>query len=367
MLSLSDKMRKTFALWRSTDNDGERQAARAALQRMANDVGATFGDIFNLDDAERRPTDDAAASMFWGFDDFQEMKEPGYKAQCAWEIAAKSAARAARKKALIEKYGSVEAGLEPCDRERLILIAVKPWRKASKRPHQRWTHSLDGWHDGISQTIPPHVDAAIRGAYSLPATFAEARAEADYWRLRMIEMEDLLDDRYGDCALDLVAETRMRIVERLIESELVAKTPADVLIRFKLYLDREFSDRDTEIAIFKDLERIVTAGAADMSSAPGADISTHEAAHDGATRRSPVTVQREQIAAAILADASRTDRSIARELGCSPTTVGKVRAAAGLNGASRSVQRAGQTFEARYGRGRGDSPTPAKSAGILDK
>jgi hypothetical protein len=74
--------------------------------------------------------------------------------------------------------------------------------------------------------------------------------------------------------------------------------------------------------------------------------------HDGLAAASAVggnaPVQSGQIATAIAANPSRTDRSIARELGCSATTVGKVREALGLKGVRQSVQRGEQTFQPAY-------------------
>jgi hypothetical protein len=104
---------------------------------------------------------------------------------------------------------------------------------------------------------PAHVEAAIRGAYPLPETFAAARAEFSYWRERRHEMEDLLEGHFGDSGLDMVAELRMDIVERLIERDLPVKSPADLLERFRLYRAREWSNVDTEKQLFDDLERIV--------------------------------------------------------------------------------------------------------------
>jgi|GEM_PF-7113334 len=57
------------------------------------------------------------------------------------------------------------------------------------------------------------------------------------------------------------------------------------------------------------------------------------------------TEKRKRIEAALRSDPSRSDRAIARDLGCSPTTVGKVRTALGLTDAVRTVHRGGQTYQ----------------------
>ena len=53
------------------------------------------------------------------------------------------------------------------------------------------------------------------------------------------------------------------------------------------------------------------------------------------------------VAVALAVNPSRTDREIARELRCSPTTVGRARAAAGLACGVRAVRRKGQAYGMR--------------------
>lgn len=63
-----------------------------------------------------------------------------------------------------------------------------------------------------------------------------------------------------------------------------------------------------------------------------------------------------EILAALVADPSRSDRDVARACGCSPTLVGRVRAAAGLAKRVREVRRGGRAYTmALSGSG---APTP---------
>ncbi|MCW2286224.1 hypothetical protein M2323_004037 [Rhodoblastus acidophilus] len=343
MKRLDPKLVKVIALWRGTEHEGERQSARARIETLAAQVGMTVEEAISQDEAERNAGTADGVNVLHGFDDFMEAREPGYKARRARERSEKIAARVARRKVLLERFDSEEAITAPCERERLILDAVKPWRTVRKPPYERWTDALDGWSDAWSNP-PAHIDAAIRCAYPLPMTFAEALAEHDYWEARGLELADAWNtDRSGE-ELDLAACWRARTVERLIEFELVAKDAADVLARFRFYRARECHDRKAETAIFNDLERIVMEAAANVSSEDTCAQTSVSAAGS-----IPATVQRGQIEAAIAADPSRSDRSVARELGCSPTTVGKVRASMGLGAVARSVQRGGQMFAARYG------------------
>ncbi len=170
-----ERLAKIIALWRSTQHDGERQAARAKGKRLAKQLGMSFEDAVVADDVHHHPRN---GDIFAGFDDFMEAKEPGYKAAAAREKAEKIAAREARRKAIIERYGSAEAALAPCERELMLQKAVERWRKPCNPPHERWTHSVDGWCF-YSEAPPERVETALRNAYPLPETFPVARAEYD--------------------------------------------------------------------------------------------------------------------------------------------------------------------------------------------
>lgn len=340
MSKIDPRLKKIIALWRRTEHDGERQAARARAEELCERLGVKFEDAVSRDEADR--SSGGQVNPFAGFDDFMEAREPGYKAQQAQKAKEKAAARAARAKALIDRYGSKEAALAPCERERLLLAAVAKWRTPQKPPHDRWTHDVDGWQSAW-KPAPPHVDAAIRSAYPLSETFAEAQAEAEYWRQRDRDMGDLLDDQYGDYALDMVAEARLQIIQRLIDADLVVRTPADLLVRFRSFNDREcVLDGDDQEKLLSDLEGIVAANEAYLSNVGNGHIETP-------SRPSKMSGR---IEGALRADPARSDRAIARELGCSPTSVGKVRSAIGLAGEPRSVQRRGQIFSASYQRSR---------------
>ena len=344
---------KVFTLWRKTTNDGERHAARARAEALAKKSGMTFMQAFEIDDGERMRAagGDAFFYAFRSIGDAMEAKTPGYKAECAKKRQVEVNAREARKAALIERFGSLEAALAPCEWERLLLDAVKHWRKVCAPPHERWTHDVDGC-GGFTHKLPPHVEAAIRGAYPMPVTFPEAVAEHAYWRQRDDDMRALLDDETGDFALDVVAQMRADIIYRLIERDMPVTSAGDLLARVRLMCDRGLEGAGDQERILADLERLA-----------GIEAHPSSAAMD---KSPPRSVQGDGcIEAALRAAPSRSDRSIAREFNCSPTTVGKVRASLGLAGAVRSVQRRGQMYQGRYTRsseGTALHGTPAAAA-----
>ena len=334
---------KVVALMRSTQHEGERASARQRATAIAARCGMTYEEAIRIHDApaaaKAKP---AAENPFAGFADWMEEKEPGWKASEAAKRAEKVRAWSIRKAAIIARYGSMEAASAPCWREKLILAAVAPWRTVKRRPYERWTDKLDGWRDALHgyRKAPPRVIAAISAAYPMPTTFGKAKAEADYWEARNRELEDLFSEDgtgLGDTALDFAASLRADMVRDLAERDLPVTTLADLHARFVMYRDRQYHDVETEDVLFRDLTTLVEQQVAAQAPSP--------------TARPPAPRSNRpeligQIVEALKADARRSDRWIARTLGCSPTTVGGVRREVGLAGERRSVQRqGGQMYE----------------------
>lgn len=275
-----------------------------------------------------------------------------------------------RKAEILGRYGSVEAALAPCDRERALLKAVERWRVPFEA-NPRWTDTLDGWSGSIGGgKTPAHVLQAIREALPLPTTFAEAQLEANFWTARNAEMEDVLAEEAdggeyeGNCALDLVAEARWDMVRELVDHELPVSTLADLLARFEILRADATGNEEIEAALFRDIEAMARREAeASLAATSSAQTSVHGG----------------QIDAALKAHPEWSNRRIARAAGCSPTTVGKVRRAIGAIAATRSVQRGGQVYEVKvkvdsrttpshaastFNRGKRSSTSSERKAGV---
>ena len=214
----------------------------------------------------------------------------------------------ARLAPLIKLYGSIGAALAPCWRERLLLDAVARWRVAWPRPDQRWTLSVDG--ASSTMDTPDRVRRALSSAYPLPPTFADARIEYNYWKTRDKELGLILNDSTDiskETHLDLVAWMRQRIVSNLYYHGLAAATLQELEQRAIAIsemdsqpLPREWDRVCSDIAFLAARER-----------------------DDGQLHRTFRVVDR--IRAELQRDKERFDREIARIVGCSPTTVGRVR------------------------------------------
>jgi hypothetical protein len=338
---ISDKLRSTIQLWRSPGTEGEAAAAREAIIRLCERERIEPLDAlkeFHLENAGDKPFGLAGHAEIMA--DKEEFEKPGTKAAEAREKAEKIAARFARKQALLERYGSFEAAIAPCERERLLLAAVSSWRITRDPPWDRWTDSLDGWHDDFKEP-PQHIGDAIREAYPWPQTLPDVFPELDYWRSRDRDLNDLFNEDCQDILLDLVARIRLRMLERLAESELPARNASEILTRL-----RYFETRDRQWYEYEEWAERLIADVEILAAKEADDAKVSTCVHDGAapthTYIRPPT--NGQIGDLLLADPSRSDRSIARELNVSPTTVGKVRATLGLKTCPRSVQRGGKSY-----------------------
>ena len=333
MTLLDPRFSKVVALMRSTQHAGEQKAARSRAEAMAVAAGMTLEEALAVD---------AVPKSEWFFDIFdreEDAADRSWKAEQAARRRVKIVAWTIRRAALIAKYGSIDAATAPCERERLILAAVARWRTVRDNP--RWTHALDGWTGwalAARQEVPAHVIEAIEQAYPLPTTFAQAKAEHNYWTERNQELEDAFSedgDSLGDNELDLPTAIRADIVRALVEHELPVTTLADLHARFAMYRESKSNDDRVEAALFRDI------GAMALRESQVSNVTTTSA---------PLPVHEAgRIENFLKAHPDWSDRRIARAGGCSPTTVGKIRRAIGAMCSDRSVQRGGQVYTVHFG------------------
>ena len=333
MTLLDPRFSKVVALMRSTQHAGEQKAARSRAQAMAAAAGMTLEEALAVD---ATPTSEWFFNIF---DNKEDSAHRSWKAELAARRRAKIAAWTIRRVALIAKYGSIDAATAPCERERLILAAVRRWRTIRDNP--RWTHALDGWQNSAFTArgrAPAHVIEAIEQAYPLPTTFAQAKAEHDYWTDRNQELEDAFSDDGdlpGNNELDLPTEIRAEIVRALAEHELPVATLADLHARFAMYRESESKNDTIEAALFRDI------GAMALRESQVSNVTTTSAP-------SPVH-EAGRIEGLLKTHPEWSDRRIARAGGWSPTTVGRIRRAIGATCPDRSVQRGGQVYTVHVG------------------
>jgi len=230
---------------------------------------------------------------------------------------------------VINRYGSQEAALAPCSREKLLRAAVARWARPLEAPLERWTRSLDGWTAAsLPRHMPPDIRRAVETAYSLPTTIAGALAELEYWERREREIAALWSRlAQGDGAatyLDLPAHARAIVIRRLVEHGLRAQTAQEALARAEYWRARNGRGSWVEAALLEDLRHLARLENTSEQSEEDQGKPTHFRT---------ASERREEVMRLVTdaATAGLSDREIARRVGVSPQTVGNLRRRAGAS------------------------------------
>lgn len=273
----SARLAKIVALFDSP-NDGERNVAITKAWELLDRHGQDMADIFDVLTALG-----AKASAVADFIDRVQACEP------AGEATEQAESRAD----VIARYGSVQAALQPCQREALLRRAVRHGATFHAPPHERWTRSLYGYTP--DQPDGPARDRAMRAiarAYPLPTTMRDALAEHAHWDRRDRELRVVLGHaapghaapgraalgraalgRGGTTSgLDLTAHLRWELVRNLLRSELPVHGEAEFQMRMQFCAD----ERQDEIfrATLEDVQQLAEMMGQDL---PGAIVQSGNA------------------------------------------------------------------------------------------
>jgi len=300
-----EKFAKVQALARAGATAGERHAAQSRLNAMAKAAGMTVEDAIRRCASASKP--DPAAEA----------------ARRSWEQMRTNPISVKRRSRLVDLYGSEErakgAIFADTPREAALRAAVEPFRV--QRETTGWRiGSLMGWGGGSASSLAASIIDAIKSAWPMPATVRGGLREYQEWR-------DLGDDRasiepwYDDA--DFV-RARIALLEVVLD-----KLPAGSLDDMMARLDWMGIVHDN------DIYRDVSEDAAWLATLRADVIRLNEGARSG--ERYPVhsehlTASGRRALVLSMLDSPETsglpDREIARRVGVSPTTVGKLRRAA---------------------------------------
>ena len=263
--TLPSQFAKLAALYQSSTFEGERDTARRKAEAILPPEAGGFDRALRIAAYHEVMEKAGPLNFLAGFDEFQEIDDPGHMAREAAKRAEKRRQQDARRAELVAEFGSLDAVLKPCAREKALLAAVRPWRKACARPHQRWTKSLAGLGSYDHQKASSELVAAIEGAYPMPTTYAEARAEVAYWDRRNGDMELASRDKFiGDEMLDTPCIWRRSFVRDLADHRMVLRTVGEIAERMRAYRWNETgTDTDIEDAILRDLDALAAREAGD--------------------------------------------------------------------------------------------------------
>jgi hypothetical protein len=322
-----DKLSKLLAL-ASSDNDAEALAALRKAKSALAAEGLDFKDVAarmkggpsKVDTPRQNTTQSSGGFSFDGFGDWMEQREPGWKAKQAEANANRAMERAAKRREILERYGSEEAAMARDPREQALHNAALPWLEGPFQPNGdephlvgRWHRRMGGWELYQFRAEPADpCRAALLAAIPLPTTIREAREEAQYWEIRDDELCHVFED-WNDTSLDLPAAWRRNKVRDMWTKELPIVTLDDILVRLE-YAAEEIGMRtvcDAVPSILDAFRTLVMQREAPVQS--GHPLTATE-------RRARIV--------AMLSNPDTfgwSDRAIARAVGVSPTTVGGIR------------------------------------------
>jgi DNA-binding CsgD family transcriptional regulator len=301
---------------------GEREAALARATAILQAEGKSFldlGALFASVVAAPVATvwQPPSYADFCARQDEEEVRNPGHTARQAAAAAEERRREAEYRAAVIAKYGSESAALEPDEWERAMDARLAPlirdvMRQGASGASYEMT-TLDGWHTYDEEDPPEHVAAAIKAAWPFPETIPAAKVEADYWSERSLERLAMSDD-LAHCSLSLASDARRRLVDQALQTGLRGQSLFDVLIRQRMIIEAEVVPGQNELmAILADLRHLLKLGR------PTAPIQNGHLASATARRAEVVRLL------SSLDTRSLSDREIARRVGVSPMTVGNIR------------------------------------------
>lgn len=333
-----DKFAKVRRLMTEGATEGERTAARARAEAIAERAGMTLNQALSKMDSAPKPQTAPATPSDWrdvfrDMDDWMEEKHPGYKAKQAEKKSAREERRADRRRLLLERFGSVSAVFALTEIERALFVAAAPFAK--RRINTDWcgtqkfafTYQLGGSGelDFLNKADPAAI-AAIREGWPMPQTLPGLLAEAVMW-------DTLHDDRStfveGEYRHHLEVFARMELLERDLHHR-PAQSWDDVEARFaweKHKFERQWIDPTEEkedglvMTLRRDFEMLRRRYGvpAQTGQAEGMAMNTTPF-----SRRTNADKQRDVIS--LLKESPHLSaREIARRVGVSPQTVSNLR------------------------------------------
>lgn len=252
-----DKFAKVRLLMREGATEGERNAAHARAEAIAQRAGMTLDQAMSkMDDSPKSQPASAPPpdwrDVFRDMDDWIETKHPGHKAKQAKKKAAREERRADRRRLLLEQFGSVSALFKLTEIERALFTAAAPFAK--RKVNTDWcgtqkfafTCNLGGAGelDFLSKAAPAAV-AAIREGWPMPQTLPGLLAEALMWDKLHDDRSAFIDGEYHH---HLEVFARMELLERELHNR-PAGSWDDVEARFaweKHKFERQWIDPTEE-------------------------------------------------------------------------------------------------------------------------
>ncbi len=248
-----NRLEGIVALFAAEDEDVQDEALARAITLCGKEWGGYKAGLEEL--AKRREAVGTVEGELEALRLREEADDPGVMIRAARGRRALIGELDGARAAIIARYGSLEDAMRPSAIECMFIEAahslaegetVDPWS-----PLADWSVP---WHP-----IPDALKAAVTQACPLPATVADARAEALAWEERRLERE-LLTEGPGSAALPTACAARHRLVEDLWARRLPARNAAELEARLEYWIGRGGDDGAGYAVLAADVRLLVASG-----------------------------------------------------------------------------------------------------------
>lgn len=246
-----DRLEGILALYDSETDDVQDEALGRAISLCNKEWGSYRAGLERL--AERKESGtlaDPVAAEMMALRLREEAEDPGAMIRTARARRAAASEMDAERAAIIARYGSLVAAVNPSPIETMFVTAaahladsecsLAEGEGASTAPVDDPWAPLAGWSVPW-HAIPAALAEAVTSACPLPATVGDARAEALTWEERKRERE-LLADGPGKAALPTACAARHRLVEDAWRRDLPVRTAAEFEARLDYWASRGGDD-----------------------------------------------------------------------------------------------------------------------------
>ncbi len=249
-----DRLEGILIQYESDDEDVQDEALARAITLCGKEWGsykAGLEELAKRTESQGGEADPLAAEMA-ALRLREEADDPGAMSRAARARRSQTGRENAERAAVIARYGSLEAAISPSPIETMFVSAaahladdmpqwgpetpVSPSQEAEADPWAPLAGWSVPWHE-----IPPALMQAVTAACPLPASVADARAEALTWEQRRRERE-ILAEGPGKAALPTACAARHRLVEDAWRRDLPVRNGAEFEARLDYWASRGGDD-----------------------------------------------------------------------------------------------------------------------------
>lgn len=246
-----DRLEGILAQYASDDDEVQDEALARAITLCGKEWGGYRAGLEELAKRkETQGTDDPVAAEMEALRLREEAEEPGSIIRTVRARRSAAGRMNAERAAIVARYGSLEAAVSPSPIEIMFVAAAAALAEpepgldgeapsATGPVDDPWA-PLAGWSVPWHE-IPPALALAVTQACPMPATVADARAEALAWEERRRERE-MLADGPGKAALPTACAARHRMVEDAWRRDLPVRSAVEFEARLDYWASRGGDD-----------------------------------------------------------------------------------------------------------------------------